>query len=272
MRKSFILGLGAQKAGTTWLYEYLKASPKSAMGHLKEYHVWDAIHIPSCRNYLLEGSTSELPLKKQIRRQLQMSETAYFEYFESLLQNEDKEITADISPSYSGLSRDVLMRIRRGFEEKGIDCKVVFLMRDPVDRCWSFARMLQTRRDRRVAQAKTLEEFLLKYAKTTAASIRTRYEQILPEIDATFSSDSTYIGFYETMFGPQSITELSHFVGIEPDPDFVEEKFNVSSDGARLSEDAKVTLARHFRTTYEFAARRYPETTTLWRNAKYAMS
>ena len=35
----FVLGIGAQKAGTTWLYEYLKAQNHSNMGFTKEYHV-----------------------------------------------------------------------------------------------------------------------------------------------------------------------------------------------------------------------------------------
>ena len=35
--KVFILGLGAQKAGTTWLHHELTQSPETNMGELKEY-------------------------------------------------------------------------------------------------------------------------------------------------------------------------------------------------------------------------------------------
>lgn len=270
MMKTFVLGLGAQKAGTTWFYQYLKSSPKSAMGALKEYHVWDAIHVKGCRHFLQTDVTQELPRKKQIRRQLQESETAYFDYFEKLLTKRGKELTADISPSYSGLSRDVLARIRQGFEKKGIDCKAVFFMRDPVERCWSFIRMLKSRKDHRIDEATNLEELALSYAQTTAASLRARYEQILPEIDAVFSPDKIYIGFYETMFDVRSICNLSEFLGIDANPEFVEAKFNVSSDTAILSEKAKAQIANCFQATYRYAAIRYPETTTIWANSKYA--
>lgn len=42
-KKIFILGIGAQKAGTTWLYQYIKNSPKANLGQLKEYHFWNMI-------------------------------------------------------------------------------------------------------------------------------------------------------------------------------------------------------------------------------------
>ena len=269
MRKSFILGLGAQKAGTTWFYEYLKSDPKSAMGTLKEYHVWDALHIPCCRNFLQIGSTETLPPKKILRRQLQSNERDYFNYFENLVRDPDKQITADITPSYSGLQRNVLRLIRQGFENRGMNCNAVFFMRDPVDRCWSFVRMLHSRNDRRVMLSSSLEDLALRYARTKAASIRTRYEQILPEIEAAFPRDQVYIGFYETMFTPHAIVELSQFLGLQARPNFVEKKFNVSADAVELSDEAKSQLAKHFRSTYEFAASRYSNILTLWKNIRY---
>ena len=45
-KNTFILGLGFQKCGTSWLYRYLQQSEKFDGGELKEYHIWDAIDIP----------------------------------------------------------------------------------------------------------------------------------------------------------------------------------------------------------------------------------
>jgi hypothetical protein len=36
--KSLILGIGAQKAGTSWLYEFLRAHPLVYMPGIKELH------------------------------------------------------------------------------------------------------------------------------------------------------------------------------------------------------------------------------------------
>ena len=48
--KTFILGVGAQKCGTTWLYEQLKADKVVNMGFRKEYHVLDSIENPKQHN------------------------------------------------------------------------------------------------------------------------------------------------------------------------------------------------------------------------------
>lgn len=45
--KTFLLGVGAQKAGTTWLYDYLNDHPQTDMGLYKEYHLFDNLHVPS---------------------------------------------------------------------------------------------------------------------------------------------------------------------------------------------------------------------------------
>ena len=41
----FVLGVGAQKAGTTWLHEYLASLPEVDLGFMKEYHVFDQNYV-----------------------------------------------------------------------------------------------------------------------------------------------------------------------------------------------------------------------------------
>ena len=41
--KTFILGVGAQKCGTTWLYDQFKANKMVNMGFLNKYHILDSI-------------------------------------------------------------------------------------------------------------------------------------------------------------------------------------------------------------------------------------
>ncbi|MEM8549039.1 MAG: hypothetical protein AAGF46_12840, partial [Pseudomonadota bacterium] len=43
-QKSFSLGLGAPKCGTTWLYHYIKELPVSNLGCRKEYRIWNAYY------------------------------------------------------------------------------------------------------------------------------------------------------------------------------------------------------------------------------------
>lgn len=45
-KRTFILGLGHQKCGTSWLHKYLCHSDQFAEGYSKEFHVWDRKDIP----------------------------------------------------------------------------------------------------------------------------------------------------------------------------------------------------------------------------------
>ena len=101
-KRNFILGLGHQKCGTTWLHKYLCQSDTFGEGYAKEYHVWDSVDIP-----LFEGMRAKLNLhtasSPQQMRSYQMENSAsyYFDYFDSLM-SKDKFLSADITPSYSG--------------------------------------------------------------------------------------------------------------------------------------------------------------------------
>lgn len=53
------------------------------------------------------------------------------------MENEAVEQVCDITPSYSMLSAGDFAIVRDGLEAKGFDVKVVFLMRDPLERLWS---------------------------------------------------------------------------------------------------------------------------------------
>lgn len=65
----------------------------------------------------------------------------YYGYFANLLAAPDIRLTGDITPSYSGLSAATLAEIRDGMATRGVPTRVVFMMRDPVERSWSALRM-----------------------------------------------------------------------------------------------------------------------------------
>ena len=69
--------------------------------------------------------------------------TLYFDHFD-YIHTRDKNIThvSDITPDYALLPTQVFYFIKKGLEQKGFNVKVVFLMRDPVERAWSQLRMI----------------------------------------------------------------------------------------------------------------------------------
>ena len=159
--KTFVLGVGAQKAGTTWLHSYLSSIDGVDLGMFKEYHILDTIYIPECKhyksNYSIKSYAKRLIRKTTERRyydrfSFQDNIEGYFDYFEDLLNaNDSTYVTGDITPSYTGLPAECYRTVHENFSKRGIKVKAVFLLRDPLERCWSAVRM-HRRRKRRISR------------------------------------------------------------------------------------------------------------------------
>lgn len=264
--KTFILGLGAQKAGTTWLYDYLSTSGRVATQRIKEYHVWDALHIPGMGHERVRDEDAERSFSNRIRHFLQQSPENYFTYFAYMMSQQAKSITCDITPIYAGLDRNVLDLIKTGFAQRGIVTKAVFLMRDPVERCWSAARM-ESRNES--GHTRVAEEEVVARALSRLAEIRTRYDKTVGEIEAVFAPCDRHLGLYEEMFSVPNLAALSAFCGVPQTSAQAERKVNVSEVAVPLGNTAAKQIAAHYRDVYDFAARRFPQTLTLWPGFKY---
>lgn len=263
--RRFVLGIGAQKAGTTWLHRYLSEAPGFAAGPMKEYHVWDDVYrIDEEGSPLLEGDADGE--KESLRRRLVDDPELYFDHFAELLDRPGKFVAADITPAYSALPSQAFERICRGFEAQAMDCRLIFLMRDPVERCWSAARMYR-RKGLTVAgldPALDEEEFVLRYARSGHAKRRGSYELTIAAAESAVPPDKIHFGFYETQFEPAAVQAVSQFVGIATAPGFAEHQFNVSPKARELPDDIRIAVAQVHAETLEFCARRFPETRSFW--------
>ena len=264
---TFLLGVGAQKAGTTWLHRYLSTAPAFARGAMKEYHVWDSVcAIDEDGAPLLEGAHAEA--REDLRLSLVAQPERYFEHFAALLAEPGKTIAADITPAYSALPEETLRQIRGGFDACGIALKAVFLMRDPVERCWSAARMYRRKGltvagfDPTMAEA----DFVRAYAGTPHAQRRGRYERTVANLESVLPADHLFFGFYETLFDSETIARLCAFLEIDPLADFERQEFNVSPKAGDLPRAVRSEIAYSYEDTLSFCADRFPETRDLWRS------
>lgn len=269
MEKRFILGVGAQKAGTTWLSEYLKSFDNVRFGLLKEHHVWDALHSPECRVFKVKKKAGRRRLneKKALRGRMQRNPDFYFNYFRALLSPPGDSITFDITPSYSGLDRTVLKMISDEFALRHIDCRVVFLMRDPVERCLSALKMRAHKRSEKVGGLDITD--LLKRATSPGARLRTQYHKTLTELDNSISPSKLYVGIYEEMFSREYISKISEFIGLEANFDFADKKVNASATKVDFGEELKAAIALYYADVYHAVKERMPQVATLWPGFKY---
>ena len=126
------LCVGAQKAGTSWLYRQLEPHPDFWMPPVKELHYQDnlnrtkRIHGPRCCD---KRDTSFIESMQDLRGRFYLD----LESYGRLFQHKGECLSGDISPAYSTLNDEIIDRVVEHFP----NLKVVFLARDPVERAWS---------------------------------------------------------------------------------------------------------------------------------------
>lgn len=274
--KVFLLGVGAQKAGTTWLHDYLAQAPEADFGFFKEYHVFDTLTLPACANFaerITKGATQELGKPPEqwgagvhIRRAAFVADPElYFDYFARLLNRDGIRLTGDITPSYSGLSEETLCQIRDGFARRGITVRPVFLMRDPVQRIQSMVRM--NFRDREVSPTYEQEcRMIRRKLQADGALMRTDYGHTVTALDKVFGAEAFY-EFYEQLFTESAIRRLCTHLDIGYRPPNFDERKNVSRTDNDLTPKDWLAFAKEFRTTFAFCCHRFStqQVEALWK-------
>ena len=101
------MGIGAQKAGTTWLYEHLKRHPEIRFPGGKEQHFWN--RAPDADSI-----------------------SAYLQQFDDPHRHE-----GEITPAYSFMGRDEVARLH----QYAPHLRLFIVLRNPIERAWSSALM-----------------------------------------------------------------------------------------------------------------------------------
>lgn len=295
MKKTFVLGVGAQKGGTTWLHRQLNNNSNVDMGFRKEYHVFDAIEKTLGRQ-LEDGTIRNGFREKRINQIFKLSQKnllginqgpkrrqtkyaalhlsfidnvdTYFDYFDYLYLKDPKiEIVGDITPSYALLSRASFKLIRKGLIKRGFDVKVFFLMRDPVEREWSLARMKQRNMAARRKKDFNFNEFehMLKNI-----SSKSCYQNTIKNIEKIFKESEIYYGFYENLFTPESSAKIISFIGSNLNNFDSEEVVNASPKSTPIPKEINTQIAQRYSETYEFIQERFGEgMKDLWQGYKF---
>jgi hypothetical protein len=138
------LCVGAQKAGTGWLYEQLRSHPDFWMPPVKELHYFDRFwRSPRVSTAEKQRTARRNARDKRDEIFLSEMETLFarseidFAGYAKLFDPKNNLLSGDITPGYSTLPEEIIDRIVRYFSS----LKVIFLARDPVERVWSHLSM-----------------------------------------------------------------------------------------------------------------------------------
>lgn len=143
------IGIGAQRSGTSWLYNQFIKSDQIEVFPLKEIHYFDRSTTYDSPNFLSKEKLihrlldlkwvlkSTLLIKKK-RKHFNWYWNFLFsnyndDWYLSLFENIDK-CKGEITPSYSILEENDIIKMRTLL---GSNTKLIFMIRNPVDRAWS---------------------------------------------------------------------------------------------------------------------------------------
>lgn len=252
----FMLGVGAQKAGTTWLHRYLSSHDEVYLSPIKEMHFFDEMYLTELvgklpAHYYLgwlekniagiikkgQGSDPELRMAHDLIDRVAMKGNIerYFEFFRK--RSEGKAVCGEITPSYSMLSAEHLATIRKAHP----DVRPIFIMREPVERYWSAMRMIE-----RENSGSRASELATRHLGNRQHMARGRYDLTLKALQEVFGKDGFLALFYEELFRDDTIRSICDFLSIS----FRQADFGQRHNASPVNEDLPTELHETIRAAF----------------------
>lgn len=151
------IGIGAQKAGTTWLSRMLALHPHIQFPGGKEIHFWD-----------------------------QHYENGYG-WYENIFSEKSNIKKGDITPAYGILPPEKIAEVRRHYP----NVPLIFIMRNPIERAWSSALMALKRAEMEFDEAS--DQWFIDHFHSAGSMMRGDYERCLKNWLAHFPQNQLLI-------------------------------------------------------------------------------
>jgi hypothetical protein len=162
------IGIGAQKAGTSWLHHQLQLHPRVRFPAGKELHFWD-------RDY------PDQPASR------------YLQHFSA----DSNLIEGDITPAYAILPLPVVEACAAACP----DIKILFILRNPIDRAWSSALMAMRRAELEIHEVS--DAWFIDHFRSNGSLLRGDYARTLQT--------------WRAVYGPERVLALD-YRDLEMDP------------------------------------------------------
>lgn len=284
-KTTFLLGIGCQKAGTSWLHSVLSEHPRIRLPEPKELHVLDAMLRPDMfhefrqdslarhagrglRNKIAERLGRRPPrhvMTPAMHLEMIADPNLYVEFFRA--QAEDADVVGEITPSYAALSRDDFAYVR-DLLEPHFDVKLVLLLRDPIQRAFSAVRHFRRlNKDRYPIALRGDDNSLFeRLYKTPYIWERADYRRTIENIEAVFDPGQIHIEFYEALFSQESMEKICEFIKVPPIKADADRIVNSSPRPKDLHPDLARQARKEYAPVYDYCAERFgrQRVSSLW--------
>jgi hypothetical protein len=212
------LGIGAQRAGTSWLYTVLERHPALWLPPLKELHYFDD-PLSENRHRYYGFLRARITAGLWLRRPLSAWDLHYFcgrrsdDWYCRLFEAGKRKgrLTGEITPSYATLDKEAFLRMRTLNPE----VKIIFIMRDPIMRSWS--SIIKSREKHGAFKLPTTSE-AIDHSQREGVIRKSSYTETIAKLDRVFERDQVFYGFFEEMVGQPSVfmKRVLTFLDVEP--------------------------------------------------------
>jgi hypothetical protein len=219
------LGIGSTRSGTTFLHEHLRAHPRIWLPPQKEIHYfnvqrsqgfWNRRHLKHVRNLIpnaLEALGGKRGVSGELRWQLKyLLGRRDDAWFLSLYEGAPGLVMGQIEPTYATLPPQVI----RVVHELVPQVKLLYMMRDPIDRAWSSVTKSRAKNKGRPMERVPEREIFEKIDRSAVAM--SRYIHHIECWEEVFPKESFFFGFFdEILEAPgELLNRALSFLGIEP--------------------------------------------------------
>lgn len=230
------LCIGAQKAGTTWLWHMLRMHPRVWLTPLKELHYFDrSLRYASANllaaDRLFDRLFNRAPHNREFRRSCRAQlgraiaqrdwplahwYARYYlggrddNWYLSLFSEGRGKVRGEITPAYSMLDAQDVGRVQRLLP----DARIIFLLRNPIERAWSHIRFeWMEGRFAGINNAAQIRELI----EHPGLTIRGDYLRTLAIWESKFPRDQIFVGFYDDIVEQPAhlLLRIFGFLGLE---------------------------------------------------------
>jgi hypothetical protein len=225
------LVIGAQKAGTTWLDRNLRTHPQIWLPPEKEIHFFDLPRpLPfaalqyaperAVRHWARHRLRRDLAKVERSEQTMEWYRRYYYamrgwSWYRSLFTPGTGQICGEATPRYAVISRRKIASIRRRMPH----LKIIYLLRDPIDRMWSDLAMFHDQRFGGAGTGTVSDAADFAFLARRRNLQHSRYEENLRNWAASFPHDQIFVGFLEEVSTQpdQLLQRIFTFLGVAPD-------------------------------------------------------
>ena len=283
------IGIGAMRSGTTWLTTQLRQHPEIWMPPIKELHYFDSLE-----RRIGNGNLKQLSLSKTVHQRKKSVLRCFTgksadhggkdiewgsvlhhpasvlwqigfhgrfllgrrndDWYQACFAPRAGQIAGEIDPNYGPLHQNTVAHIR----ELTPDARIIFMVRDPIDRAWS--HFLKTLRDKNRALEDLSEDECLAHFASRFSRSRGSYNSILTTWFKYYPPEQIFVGFYDEISESPTalLLRIFKFLNVEPSSNYISDKvhdhFNSSTQSRQIPPPLMRYLAEIYREEVEHLA------------------